>query len=57
MAAVRGERKRMEKDFRNRSATRDKREERASQLLGRGQLPEFVSIRVAWLRKTRGRGW
>ena len=56
MAAVRGERKRMEKDFKNRTATRDKREERASQLLGRGQLPEFVSIRVAWLRKRLGRG-
>ena len=56
VAAVRGERKRMEKDFSNRTATRDEREERASQLLGRGQLPEFVSIRVAWLRKTLGRG-
>ena len=56
VAAVRGERKRMEKDFGNRTATRDEREERASQLLGRDQLPEFVSIRVAWLRKTLGRG-
>ena len=56
VAAVRGERKRMERDFRNRTATRDEREERAAQLLGRGPLPEFVSIRVAWLRKTLGRG-
>lgn len=55
-AAVRGERKRLEKDFENRTATRDERAERASQLLGRGQLPEFVSIRVAWLRKRLGRG-
>ena len=55
-AAVRGERKRLAKDFENRTATRDEREERASQLLGRRQLPEFVSIRVAWLRKTLGRG-
>ena len=56
VAAVRGERKRMERDFKNRTATRNEREERASQLVGRTQLPEFVSIRVAWLRKTRGRG-
>ena len=55
-AVVRGERKRLEKDFENRTATRDEREERASQLLGRRRLPEFVSIRVAWLRKTLGRG-
>ena len=56
VAAVRGERKRMERDYRNRTATRDQREERAAQLLDRDQLPEFVSIRVAWLRKTLGRG-
>ena len=56
LAAVRGERKRLERDFKNRTATRDEREERASLLLGRGRLPEFVSIRVAWLRKTLGRG-
>ena len=55
-AAVRGERKRLAKDFENRTETSDEREERASQLLGRRQLPEFVSIRVAWLRKTLGRG-
>ena len=55
-AAVRGERKRLEKDFENRTATTDEREQRASQLLARSQLPEFVSIRVAWLRKTLGRG-
>ena len=55
-AAVRGERKRLAKDFENRTETRDEREERASQLLGRRQLPEFVSIRVAWLRRTLGRG-
>ena len=54
--ALDGERKRMEKEFENRTATRDERDERASQLLGRDQLPEFVSIRVAWLRKRLGRG-
>ena len=55
-AAVRGERKRLAKDFENRIATKAEREERASQLLGRRHLPEFVSIRVASLRKTLGRG-
>lgn len=56
VAAVRGERRRIERDFRDQTATRDDREDRASQLLGKDQLPEFVSIRVAWLRKTLGRG-
>ena len=56
VAAVRGERTRMEKDFENRRATRDEREERAAGLLGRVPLPAFVSIRVAWLRRTLGRG-
>ena len=55
-AAVRGERKRMERDFENRTATRDEREERASELLGRRPLPEFVSVRVSWLRRRLGRG-
>lgn len=56
LSAVRGERKRLERDFKNRTTTRDDREERATELLGRRQLPEFVSIRVAWLRKRLGRG-
>ena len=51
-AAVRGERKRLGKDFENKTVT----DERAAQLLGRRQLPEFVSIRVASLKKTLGRG-
>ena len=55
-AAVRGERKRLAKDSESTIVTGDKREERASQLLGRRHLPEFVSIRVASLRKTLGRG-
>ena len=54
--ALDSERTRMERDFRNRPASRDDRDDRASQLLGRNQLPGFVSIRVAWLRKTLGRG-
>ena len=55
-AAIDSERTRMEKDFENRTATRDEREERAARLLGRDRLPAFVSIRVAWLRKRLGRG-
>ena len=56
MAAVRGERKRMERDFVNRTATRSERENRASELLGRRPLPEFVSVRVSWLRRRHHRG-
>ena len=54
--ALDSERTRMERDFRNRTATRNDREDRASQLLGMDQLPGFVSIRIAWLRKALGRG-
>ena len=55
-AAVDSERTRMEKGFRNRTATRDEREQRATRLLEEDQRLEFVSIRVAWLRKRLGRG-
>ena len=55
-AALDSEHTRMERDFENRHATRDEREERAARLLGRDRLPAFVSIRVAWLRRTLGRG-
>ncbi len=51
VAAARGERKRMERDFENGTATRNEREQRVSELLGRRPLPEFVSIRVWWLRR------
>ena len=54
--AVDGERKRMERDFPNRTATRDEREQRAARLLGWDRFPPFVSIRVAWLRRMLGRG-
>ena len=55
-AAVDSERTRLKRDFRNRTATRDQRDERATRLFGKGTLPAFVSIRVTWLRKQLGRG-
>ena len=55
-AALDSERTRMEKNFKNRTATRDDREERATRLLGQKPRPAFVSIRVAWLRKPQGWG-
>ena len=54
--AIKGERRRLEMDFKNRTATRDERDQRATRLLDEDQRPQFVSIRVAWLRKTLGRG-
>lgn len=56
VAAIRGERRRMEKELEKRPATVAAREERVSRLLGRTPLPEFVSIRVAWLRRRLGQG-
>ena len=56
VTAIKGERKRLETDFKNRTATRDDREVRATRLLDEIQRPQFVSIRVAWLRKRLGRG-
>ena len=55
-AAIDSERTRMKKNFENKTATMDEREERVTQLLRNGRLPAFVSIRVAWLRKKLGRG-
>jgi len=55
-AALDSERTRLEHDFRNRTASRDERDGRATELLGNDRLPAFVSIRVAWLRKRLGRG-
>ena len=48
--------RRTKKEVENRIPTSAEREQRATQLLGREQLPAFVSIRVAWLRDTLGRG-
>ena len=56
VTAIKAERKSLETDFRNRTATRDDREVRATRLLDKIQRPEFVSIRAAWLRKRLGQG-
>ena len=55
-AALDSERTRLEREFWQRTASREERAARAAQLLGRAPRPDFVSIRVAWLRKMLGRG-
>ena len=55
-AAVDSERTRMAKRFKNKTATKQERDQFATHLLDREQFPAFVSIRVAWLRKRLGRG-
>ena len=56
VTAIKVERKRLETDFKNRTATRDQREVRATRLLDKIHRPEFVSIRAAWLQKRLGQG-
>jgi hypothetical protein len=56
IAAMDGERARMERDFVGRHATKEEREQRAAALLGMNPFPQFVSVRVAWLRKNLGKG-
>ena len=55
-AALDSERTRLNRDFRQRTASREERAARATQFLGQYPRPDFVSIRVAWLRKRLGRG-
>jgi uncharacterized protein (TIGR02646 family) len=55
-ASIDSERIRLERDFRNETATREQRQERAAAMLAMNPLPQFVSIRVLWLRKQMGRG-
>ena len=55
-AAMDSERTRFRRDFDPRTASSEERAARARGLLGRGQRPAFVSIRVSWLRRTLGRG-
>ncbi len=55
-AAIDSERTRLEGRFKNKTASRFEREAVAFNHLGADRLPEFVSIRVGWLRKTLGLG-
>jgi uncharacterized protein (TIGR02646 family) len=55
-AALDSERTRLERAFKDTTASKDEREERAIEILTQERLPAFVSIRVAWLRKRLGRG-
>ena len=54
-AALDSERTWLRQELDGGTATNDEREQRATQLLAREQLPAFVSIRVSWLRRTLGR--
>lgn len=55
-AALDSERVTLQRDFEERTASRDERAERAHALAAGDPLPQFVSIRVAWLRKLLGKG-
>jgi hypothetical protein len=55
-AALDSERMRLEREFANRTASKDEREKWATEILAEDPLPAFVSIRVEWLRKRLGRG-
>lgn len=55
-AAIDSERTRLNRGFRNRTVSRSERETIADERLRGNQLPEFVSIRVVWLRKMLGTG-
>lgn len=55
-AALDSERTRMKLRYLNKTVSRDERDQVASERLDANPLPEFVSIRVAWLRKMLGAG-
>jgi|GEM_PF-3388148 len=55
-AALDSERTRLEKEFAATTASPEERAQRAFELATGNPFPPFVSIRVAWLRKTLGRG-
>ena len=50
------ERTRLERDFKNQTASREERADRATAMLVRVARPAHVSIRVAWLLNRLGRG-
>lgn len=51
LAALKAEKKRIEKDYPGRTASTQARVDRANALLSESPLPAFVSIRVGWLTK------
>ena len=55
-AAMDSEQTRWRRDLEQGTASSEERAARANGLLGRSQLPAFVSIRVSWLRRALGRG-
>ena len=55
-AALDSERTKLERVVGQRTASWEERADRATELLRQNPLPEHISIRVAWLRKTLGRG-
>ena len=55
-AARDSERTKLRKELEARTARRDERIDRATALMAGNPLPQFVSIRVAWLKKTLGKG-
>lgn len=55
-AEVDSEMDRLRRDFEGKHATDEDRERRATALLHQTPLPQFVSIRVSWLRKQLGKG-
>ena len=54
--ALDNKRRRLQRDFNQRTASREERAARATQLLDQEARPAYVSIRVAWLQKKLGRG-
>ena len=55
-AALYNERTKLQRDFEGRRASRDERIYRADRLLQQDAAPAYVSVRVAWLRGSLGRG-
>ena len=55
-AAIDSEKSRLDRDFRGRRASRAERTAIATSLVTRNERPAFVSVRVAYLQQTLGRG-
>ena len=54
-AVINAEGSRLRRDYEDRTASREERERRASELLQAVKLPEYVSARVGWLRRSLGK--